>query len=199
MAYATRDWAPLVGNGVVYGCGLLWVVLAARHRLRRRVALEVSSRTVARTCLSGRGPGRRVEWPRTRVREIKFNSSNGKLIIRVTGVAFVEVYLGPNRELNRHVADILSAALRSPLPAEPVTAAEAARHLHADAGETLHSGVRSRGLRRALLTLSILMAAAGLVMVFLPLPMHAIGFYVLIFAVAPAGIALGTQEKDFYV
>jgi hypothetical protein len=62
MAWQTRDWAPLVANGTIYGGGLLWVILAARHRLRRRVVLEVTGRTVARTYLSGRGAGHRVDW-----------------------------------------------------------------------------------------------------------------------------------------
>jgi hypothetical protein len=83
------------------------------------------------------------------------------------------------------------------VPAEPLEGTNDADQAHAEAREAFDAA-GSRLLRRVLLALSILMAVAGLVMLFLPLPMRAIGFYVLIFAAAPAGIALGTQERAFY-
>jgi hypothetical protein len=194
-AVNTGDWLPMLPNGLLYGGGLLWVLLAARYRLRRRIAFEITRHTVSTTYLSGRSGSRRVEWPRARVSEIKLNSSNGKLIVRVTGVAFVELYLGPNRDLNAYVAQVLATALREPPPAQPVIdPAEPA-----PAAAPPPRGVRSRALRRALLAVSVVMAAAGLVMMFLPLPAQPIGFYLLLFAGAPAGIALGTQDKEFYV
>ena len=197
MAYDTADLTPLIANTVVYGGGLLWVILAAWYRLRRRIVFEVTQSTVSATHLWGRGAGRRVEWPRAKVSEIKLNSSNAKLIVRVTGVAFVELYLGPNRQLNVHVADVLSAALREPLRAEVIDPAEPLRGATPGATSS-QDGVRSRTTRRALLAAAAIMAAAGVVMMFLPLPFGPLGIYLVLFAAAPVGIAMGTQEKKFW-
>lgn len=200
ITFRTADRGPLVANSIMYGAALLWVILAAWHRLRRRIVLEVTRSTVSATRLSPRGAGRRVEWPREKVAEIKHNPSNGKLVIRVAGVAFVELYLGPNRELNAHVADVLAAALREPPRAEATAAAAGEPPLGAAAGTPAAvDGVHSRGGRRALLAVAALMAVAAVVMMFLPFPAGVIGGYLLLFAAAPVGIALGTQEKDFYV
>jgi hypothetical protein len=195
-----HEWLPVLPSLAVYGGGLLWVVLAARHRLRRRIVLEVSGRAVSATQTSGGRAGRRREWPRAGVSEIKLNPGNGKLIIRVTGVAFVELYLGPDRALNAHVADTLAAALREPLRALPASGAESSQ-IAPPAHPPTHDGVRSRALRRVLLAASLVMAAAGALLTFLPLPLPArpMGFYLLLFSAAPAGVALGTQDKEFYV
>ena len=202
-SYGAGEWAPLVFNGIPYGGGLLWVILAARYRLRRRIALEVTGATVSATYLTGRRGVRRMEWPREKVAEIKLNSSSGKLIVRVAGVAFVELYLGPNRELNAYVAETLAGALREPLRARPVDPApeDDAAQAPADVGTTGPSrdGVRSRTTRRWLLAAAAVMAVGGGSMMFFEPPLGPPGFYLLLFAAAPVGIAMGTQDKDFYV
>ena len=196
IAYQERDWTPLVGNGILYGGGLLWVILGAWHRLRRRVTIEINGRTVSVTHLSGRGPGRPVEWPRAKVSLIKLNAGNGKLVIRVTGVAFVELYLGPNRELNGYVANLLAAALREPVAAAPVEAPQPpAMRVERIGGD----GVASRRAKGALLALAAVMAAAGVIVMLLPFPGAPAGIYLLIFSMAPVGIALGTQDKEYYL
>jgi hypothetical protein len=138
-----------------------------------------------------------LEWPRAKVAEIKLNSSNAKLIVRVAGVAFVELYLGPNRALNAYVADVLAAALREPMSANVIDAA--GERQGAVETRTHFDGVSSRRLRHALLAVAAVMAAAGLVIMFLPITGAPAGVYLIVFASAPAGIALGTQDKDFYV
>ena len=193
IAYQEKDPATLIGNGILYGGGLLWVVLAARYRLRRRIVLEVARDTVSATHVSGRGNGRRVEWPRAKVAEIKLNPTNGKLIIRVAGTDFVELYLGPNVRLNAYVADLLATALHA-----PVGPATAFGNDDAAAVRPGFDGVRSAPLRRVLVGVAGVMAVAGIVLMFLPLPGPPLGMYLLIFASAPAGIALGTHERDFY-
>jgi hypothetical protein len=193
-SYSAGDWAALVINGILYGGGLVWVVLAARYRLRRRVVLEVTRDTVAATHLSGGKPRRRVAWPRAKVLEIKLNSSNGKLIVRIAGADFVEMYLGPNRELNAYVAEVLAAALR-----EPVRPASSDAGSESDTGtEGSFDGVRSRAWRRVLLVIAGVMLTAGVVLMVVPVTAAPLGFYLLIFASAPAGIALGTRERAFY-
>ena len=196
--YRASEWGPLVFNAILYGGGLLWVVLAARYRLRRRIVLEVTRGTVSATYLTGRNNARRMEWPRAKVAEIKLNSSNGKLIVRVAGVSFVELYLGPSPQLNAYVADVLATALREPVGADALAAALAAAPPGSAEGRPGFDGVRSRAVRRALLALCAVVAATGIGMLFLPLPYSAIGVYVTMFAIVPAGIALGTHEKDFY-
>ena len=193
-SYRAGDWAALVINGILYGGGLVWVVLAARYRLRRRVVLEVTRDAVAATHLSGGKPRRRVEWPRAKVLEIKLNSSNGKLIVRIAGADFVEMYLGPNRELNAYVAEVLAAALR-----EPVRPASSDAGSESDTGtEGSFDGVRSRAWRRVLLVIAGVMLTAGIVLMVVPVTAAPLGFYLLVFASAPAGIALGTRERAFY-
>ena len=90
----------------------------------------------------------------------------------------------------------MAAALREPPSADRIAAAAVGD----GAGETRHAfdGVRSRRLRRALLAVAALMAVAGVVIMFLPVTAAPLGMYLLIFASAPAGIALGTQEREFY-
>ena len=193
-SYRAGDWAALVINGILYGGGLVWVVLAARYRLRRRVVLEVTRDAVAATHLSGGKPRRRVEWPRAKVLEIKLNSSNGKLIVRIAGADFVEMYLGPNRELNAYVAEVLAAALL-----EPVRPASSDAGSESDTGtEGSFDGVRSRAWRRVLLVIAGVMLTAGIVLMVVPVTAAPLGFYLLVFASAPAGIALGTRERAFY-
>lgn len=146
------------------------------------------------TYLSGGKPRRRVVWPRAKVVEIKLNSSNGKLIVRIAGADLVEVYLGPNRELNAYVADVLGAALR-----EPVRPASSGAGNESGAGTAASfDGVRSRAWRRVLLVVAAAMAAAGIVLLVSPVTAAPMGFYLLVFASAPAGVALGTRERAFY-
>jgi hypothetical protein len=193
-SYNARDWATLVFNALLYGGGLVCVVLAARYRLRRRIVLEITRDLVAATHLSGARARGRAAWPRAKVREIKLNSSKGKLIVRVTGADFVEMYLGPNRELNAYVADVLAAALREPI--QPVRSG--AEDEPGTTAETSFDGVRSPAWRRVLLALAAVMAAAGVVLMISPVTAAPLGFYLLLFGSAPAGIALGTRERAFY-
>jgi hypothetical protein len=66
---------------------------------------------------------------------------------------------------------------------------------HLDDGS---SGLPRGRTRTALLTVSLLLGAGGVVMTFFGFPWTVLSVYVFIFAVAPVGIALGTKERDYY-
>jgi hypothetical protein len=107
----------------------------------------------------------------------------------------LELYLGLNREMNAYVAAVLSEALHGPVRALAASAPTGVDKHDASAGEPRISSFA----RRALLTLATLLGLTGAVLFCLPPAGPAIGFYVLMVAGVPAGIALGTQKKEYYV
>jgi hypothetical protein len=140
---------------------------------------------------------RRRSRPRSAVSEIRLDSNRAKLLVRVSGVAIVEFYLGPNPALNAFVATTLNDALQSPVigaAAAPDHSSETSFDHPVDAP----TKPASKRYRRLLLSLAAVLVLAGAVMMFLPFPWPVIGIYVLLGSVAPVGIALGTQDKEFY-
>jgi hypothetical protein len=150
------DLAALGVNVSMYGLGLVCVLAVAIGRLRRRLAIEVTSQSVAVTTLRRDRAVNRVEWPRASVSEIKVNPFSGKLMIRIAHTDAVEWFLGPNREVNETVAAILADALRTFPPSTSATR---------DAPSEFHNP--PRGVARAVLltvgTVFVFIAVAMLV------------------------------------
>lgn len=63
----------------------------------------------------GRGYIWIARWPRSAVGEVRMNSVNGKLLVRITGRDMREVSLKANREITREVAAALQQALCEPV------------------------------------------------------------------------------------
>jgi hypothetical protein len=97
---------PLVLDSGVQIALLVYVVLTGwRRRVFAVTADEVSVGFASRWPLSWR-----YRWPRRAIGEIKTNSTNGNLLIRVTGSDLKEFRIG-NRVVTQFVADVLQDAL----------------------------------------------------------------------------------------
>ena len=157
--------------------------------MNRRLIFELDARELrVRSSLpTTRGP---YIWPRAQITEIKLNRSDGKLLIRAMGQEMVNLYTGPRIEVTEWLAQRLTEALHAPVEPvvelPPLSPPEGAPHI-------------SRRGRAILLYIWAFMIVAGVVMTFLGFPWVVIGLYVVILACAPVGIALGTQEKEFYL
>src|SRR5262245_30617420 len=183
------EWAPLIAPVAMYGCALLFVVVAAVGRLRNRSIFEVDSARLTIICQRGRTRQVIISTPRSMVVEVKFSQINRNLFVHVLGHDFIEVFISPNADVGRWVAEQIRAALKTvPL------AVEGAAPVHRDTGDRLTSA-RARAV---LLTIASGMACAGIAMLFMGTVPRVIGGYLIFLAVVPVGIALGTQPKKFW-
>jgi hypothetical protein len=123
------------------------------------------------------------------VREIKLNRGNGKLLIRITGADLIELFVGPRREVTEWVAHVLSDALQQTTPTTTRPLAEPSSDLPPP---PMNPGPA----RTALLTASIVIALLGVVVL---VKFGLIAIYVFAAAGVPAGIALGSQKKEFWI
>jgi hypothetical protein len=90
---------------------LLYVALTAwRRRVFAVTADEVSVGFASKWPLSWR-----YRWPRRAIGEIKTNSTNGNLLVRVTGSDMKEFRIG-DRVVTQYVADALQNALSTTPP-----------------------------------------------------------------------------------
>jgi hypothetical protein len=167
------------------GIALFLVLLMAFFRLRRRLMLEVdqhqlSIRTSHPWLVAPRA------WPRASVAEVRQNRTTGKLMVRITGKDHVDVFVSPVHEVTAWVARTVDDALRG-TPGSATSSPRAER------------GVPGRGWRIVLIATGCAMIAGAIGLCFLGFPWVILAVYVLIFSAAPFGLALGTQEKEFYL
>jgi hypothetical protein len=174
----------------IYGIGLFFVILAAANRLTRRLIFQVNSGELSLETVGGWSGRRRGVWPLRDVGEIKFNPSNKKLLLRITGRDLVEYFVSPDVRVTQWVAEQLARALREQ-PFTPTWPLASDVHDPAD-------GARSPMRRSMLLALGVSMCAGGVLMMFFDLPWPVLGIYVLLFSAAPFGIALGTRPPKKY-
>jgi hypothetical protein len=183
-----RDREPAAIPSMIFCVGgFITVVLMAFYRLHRRLIFDISPETVSVSRIGPFMSGVHRSWPRADVIEIKHNRSNSdRILIRVKNADLVEIFVTPRRELAQWLGQTLSDALQS----TPVTVVTQ-RHLAQPA--------ISVGSRNVLQAIAIAMGAAGLITCLLPAPWFSIGMFLLMLASVPAGLAVGTQDKDFYL
>jgi hypothetical protein len=92
-------------SGVQIALVIFVLFTAWRRRVFAVTANEVSVGFASRWPLSWR-----YRWPRRAIGEIKTNSTNGNLLIRVTGSDLKEFRIG-DRVVTQFVADVLQSAL----------------------------------------------------------------------------------------
>jgi hypothetical protein len=159
-------------------------------RLSRRVALELSESelSIAHLARGGRVVSR-TSWPRHHVGGAKYNSSSRKLTIRIIGINLVDVYVSPNRIVTEWVARVLDDALRE----IPVSTDRATTNVRAGLAPAI-----SRSWPRAVAyAIAVALVLSGVALFFTPLA--PLGVYVMLLSAAPVGLALGTQEKEYYL
>jgi hypothetical protein len=112
-----------------------------------------------------------------------------KLFVHVLGHELVEVYIGPNADVCRWVAQQIREALNTvPLAVEPSGSVQREADDHA---------IRARA-RAVLLTIAVVTACAGTALLFMGDTPRFIGAFLIFVAVLPLGIALGTQPTKFW-
>lgn len=190
---AAGEIAAFWGNAAIYGMALTCVVLVAVERLRRRIAFEVTADRFGFVFSNVRRAFRAASWPRDKVADVRLNPQNGKLLIRVTGIDLVELYLGPNRQVNTFVAETLAGALHETF----ATAAGDDPASQSPAGPPSIGGPAGPA-RWLLLGAGAALLLLGLAILVYPWPYRPLAFYAMVAAGVPFGIVYGTQDKDYY-
>jgi hypothetical protein len=162
----------------LWQCWRSWIVLDVTPS-----ELVVSRRTSRAT--------RQRRWPRTQIGEVRRNRSSNKLFVRIVGQEFVEIPISPDKDVVEYVAEEINSALWS-LP----LSAQALSSRIADSPPAAMPQGRSRN---ALLIAAIGIAACAVGMLFMGMPWSVLSIYIFAAAGIPAGIAMGTQGKKFWV
>lgn len=186
MSPASERAGPLVA-AIEYGAILAVVIAFAVIRLQQQFILEITRDTFSLTRVDGRS---RRTWiyRRDAITNIHAGSIKGVLIIHVRGKDMIELPLSRDARVSEQASDALNAAIKrdmSPLD------------------RTLPVGLISQPsisstMRKLLVATSIGTAIigtlAGMHWQFPP-----IAVFAFIAALAPLGIAFGTQEKEYYM
>jgi len=196
IAAALRNWHTdardaLFLNGGLFAVVLALIVLVAHQRLYRTMVFELGGGALTLTTIASDGGGRSMRtWPRDEIADVTVSAATGYLVLRLRGGQEpLEFFVGP-RDTARQIASALHHALAALPAADP----PAAIPLESVAGL---DALPTRRLRKLLWWgFGLLVAVAALFL----MTGHACGAaYVLMLAAAPAGLALGTGEKDVYL
>jgi len=172
---------------IVLALLIIWWVAAVR--LCVRVLFAAQGGRLAITRLSGRSPGRRQSWMCSDVEEVRYSPKARKLMIRFRGQDPISIFVSPQQPIGELVADTITAAIRDGSINEPTDS------MHEDEQEQR----QHRWNRNVCLTIALGLAASAVVlMIVFPVAMPA-SFCLLMAAAIPAGIALGTQDKKFWM
>jgi hypothetical protein len=178
---------PLIG---FYGSLFVLVTWHAWRRLRTRTVFRVTHDELTITLMSPGGRGRTVTWPRREVTDVKVNSYSGQLLVRAHGREMVEYKLSPSREVTEWVAEAVNAAVIDG-KFEPDAG---------DAGPTkLLTTPFATGRARSILSAAGTCLVLGGALLLLVPGIQPFGLLLMIVAAVPLGMALGTQNKEFYV
>jgi hypothetical protein len=181
-----------VTNAAIYLSMALAIVGFAIYRLRRYIVIEVSPNEL-RVIHVQRRKARYVRaWKRSEIGSVHMNASNGKLLIPIPGHDFQEVYLTESQPVNEWICNEVVRAMQN-----PVLEQEQDGKLWYATQLTDVKPLPERKRRKELL----LRIALGLIVVgalLLLTPAAPIGFLLFAASSIPAGLAMGTQEKDFY-
>jgi hypothetical protein len=183
---------------VLYLAAFGAVVVAAVLRMTRRTVIDVTpTRLLVRSVRLHRSHVVQ-DWPRALIAEVRRNRSSGQMFVRVVGTEAADVYVSPSAEVTDWVARQIADA-HAKLPVDPSTISSPSEADRFDPPMTTASPpLRSRRARRALVGLGLAMFVGGAVMCAMDFPWQPIGFYLMLLAAAPIGIALGTQAKRTY-
>ena len=189
---ASDDFVAFAVNAGIHSLAELTLLVIARQRLRYRMLIEVTSThlNITRMWRSRASSIRSI--PRTAIGVVKRNRDNGKLTIQITGIELFEIFVSPNPDVTEWVAHTISSALAEipvSVSAEPPPTAR----------EMQHAGPLPRGsVRTLLLCLAGFIAIVGLIMVFMGQPWTSMSLFAFLIASIPAGIAMGTQDKEVW-
>jgi hypothetical protein len=174
-----------------FGGALLVVCAFAYDRVRRSYVFELTDRTFALTRLSPWGPLTARIWRRDAIGAIAAVYPPGMIMIQVIGSERILLRIATERA----PAEIVAGELREGLAA-PVVPAPRPQNL--PPGEIQPPQALPRGMERtALLVTAFALAGFGVVIGIVFTNVY-IAMIPIILAGIPAGMALGTQKKDYY-
>jgi hypothetical protein len=182
---AVRD--SMLPGLIEYFVILLVVLGIAVDRLSRWMIIEIDQHDLAITRRGSIVRGtRRYAWPREDVLDVHVNHFNHKLIVRVRGRDFLELFVSTNRDVANFVGMRVAGALAATYEpgAAPAVTPNAAAGMAFSAGSPI------------LVLLGCAIAVVGIVCLLLLPPL---GIALLVAAAVPLGLAFGTQEKDVWV
>ena len=126
-------------------------------------------------------------WPRSALLEVRVNRLANRLVLRLAGQDPLEVDIGPDPATVERVMHELIASM-TVIPIAPKDRQTIAGHCS--------GGLPPSPARSLLLYASVGLMALGIVCLFIP--PHVLGCYAFVAAAIPAGIAFGTQRKEFW-
>jgi hypothetical protein len=171
----------------------LAVVLAAVYQMRRYIILQIDSSELSLLRVGGENDVGTASWSRDKVSDVHINRSNGKLLFRAQTEEPVEIALTSSIPVNAWIVDRLQRALgETSAPSDEQAGLWCASPFLAH-----EPSARSDLRRKILLGIAFGIAIMGFFMFFTPAGL--LGLYVLALAGVPAGIALGTQKKEYYL
>jgi hypothetical protein len=183
-------------TAMMYAIITFLIVLFALHRLTRYIVFEVEAGELRLIRVWGGKGHPHTTWNRDELRDVHLNHSNGKLWISLHDKDAVEIYLTSHSAVNRWIADRVRGALYDPeLIAECPHTDQVLSY-----ASTLSVPQRSSNgklARRVGIVATVLLMSVGVVL--LCTPLGPVGFMIFLFAGIPAGLALGTQKKDYYM
>ncbi|HEX8521580.1 MAG TPA: hypothetical protein VF669_04930 [Tepidisphaeraceae bacterium] len=163
---------------------LLLVLFAAHRRLVRRLVVHVDGERLILSEVAGRSRRQSI-WRRAAPVEVRMNRGSGKLMVCPAGEESVEYFCSYQRAVTESLAELLNDALRRPFDA------------NAPLAPVVMEETMSPAMRKGLVMAAIVMASLGVGLLFAG-PWAPFGVLIIVLAGAPAGVALGTQRKDYY-
>ncbi len=182
----------ILGGAIEYGIILAIVVVHFAHRLRRHLLFEIDDGSLKLLSVRGMNPKSNRSWPRRDITEVRV-ITNGKLWVRAHHRQAAEIYLTPWRNVNESIAAELRAAIAASHAHSAVEKPEL-WYASSSMGEPEMPPVR----KRTLLIISMVLCALGFLTLIFGGRFCGLSFFFFVTAAAPAGMALGTQDKDFY-
>ena len=174
-----------------FGGAVLVLFAFAYDRVRRSYVFELTDRTFALTRLSPWGPLTARIWRRDAIGAIAAVYPPGMIMIQVTGSERIMLRLSTDRA----AAEFVATALREGLDAPVVPAL---RPQNSPPGEIHPPSAMPRGAERTtLLVTAFVLAGFGVVLGIVFMNAY-VAMIPIILAGIPAGMALGTQKKDYY-
>lgn len=195
------DWAGMSAldmNGdliefVFYGAITAVIVLRAFYHLRRHIILQIDANDLSLFRVHGTRPVIQARWPRSAISDVHLNRSNDRLRFRIKGAEPSEIRLTFSHPVNAWICGQVAEALEQQVA---VTAREAGVSYASVFTPEVQTAKGHVWAHRILLGASAVLMMAGVCMMFTRAA--PISLYLLMFAAMPAGIALGTQKKEYY-
>ena len=188
-----EDMVMNLVNAALYTGISLIVVLMAVARMQRYVIIQIDADELSLLLVRRNKAVVLASWRRKWIREVHINRSNGQLRVSFEDDDPEEILLTTSRPLNEWIAERVQDALRSQAPLDQETPGL----WYASSFTPETAAPQHARQHKALLMVAFALVIAGIVA--FATPLAPVGFLLWCVAAIPAGIALGTQKKEYYL